>query len=227
MNNSHNNRLIYTLSFLLAFCSLTYELVFAQVLSVCLGGTKFQYLLTISIFTTALGIGSLLFGVIKNRFEIGYIFIFTEIILTTTGLIGPFLITWLLRIGDHSFGAGLLMPFLCYLLVFTVGLFSGLELPCLFSLSERNQGKIIAFDYLGMLCSSLFFPLIGLPVLGTAGAALMIANLNILSINFIRPFSSKMKNNLFLLVNLSCSLMIFYFREELNNVLTFLYLIGV
>jgi spermidine synthase len=224
---NYSPRLVYILSFVLAFCSLTYELIFAQILSVCLGGTKNQYLLTISIFTFALGIGSIFFGLLKEKIKIQNLFIIVEIILTILGAMGPFVITWILRINDHSIYSHNISKFISYFLIFLVGFFSGFELPCLFSLSEKNQGKVLAYDYLGMLTGSLFFPLIGLPLLGTAGAALMVSNTNLLALYFLKPFQSRAANSIIIFLNIISLGMIFLFREEFNHLLTSIYLIGV
>jgi|GEM_PF-1422240 spermidine synthase len=218
---------LYPFSFLLAFCSLSYELVFAHVLSVCLGGTKNQYLLTISIFTFALGLGSLVFGMIKKKFNLKNIFLFTEVFLTAIGATGPFLITWILRVGENSFFNEIVLKILSYFIIFLVGFLSGFELPCLFSYSDKNQGKTLAFDYMGMLAASLFFPLVGLPELGTAATALTIANLNFAGIIIIQPFERNVLNILFILISIVFGGLILFFREELNLLLTSLYLIGV
>lgn len=220
-------RFVYGLSFILAFCSLTYELVFAQVLSVCLGGTKYQYLLTISLFTCALGAGSLYFGVLKKRVPTKVLFFNVEIFLTFLGLTGPFIITWLLRISDGPVFYEHLSKAVSYLFIFLIGFFSGFELPCLFSLAENKEGKILAFDYMGMLGASLFFPLIGLPLLGTAGTALATSNINLMAIVLIRPSQSVLVKNLLLLLNLFIFGLILFFREELNHLLSSIYLMGV
>ncbi len=220
-------RFVYGLSFILAFCSLTYELVFAQVLSVCLGGTKYQYLLTISLFTFALGAGSLYFGTLKNKIPTRVLFLRVEFLLTILGLLGPFIITWLLKISDGPIFYEHLSKAISYLLIFLIGFFSGFELPCLFSMAENKQGKILAFDYMGMLGASLFFPLVGLPLLGTAGTALITSNINLMAIVLMRPSGSVLIKNLSLLLNLFIFGLILLFREELNHLLSSIYLMGV
>jgi predicted membrane-bound spermidine synthase len=114
-----------------------------------------------------------------------------------------------------------------YFIIFLVGFLSGFELPCLFSLSEDNHGKVLAFDYVGMLSGSLFFPLVGLPILGTAGTALVISIINLITIVYIRPFETKIVGHSFVLLNILFLGLIFYSREFLNDILTSIYLIGV
>lgn len=218
--------LTYFLSFLLAFCSLSYEFIFAHILSICIGGTKFQYLLTISIFTFALGIGSILFNFLKRRYSPGLILFITEILLTLLGSSGPFFITWLLNIRHFETVDYSILKILSYSIIFLVGLLSGLEVPCLFTYSENKHGQILSFDYLGMLVASLFFPLIGLPILGSAGTGLFVSNLNLFAIMLIYPFSKASWRWISLVIILSTNGVIFYYLDWLNELLSRIYLLG-
>ena len=218
---------IYFFSFLLAFCSLTYELVFAQILSVCIGGTKTQYLITISLFTSALGIGSLIFGYSKNKIKHNDIFFYVEAALTLLGISGPFFIAWLLQTSSTQPELLIIKYFLSYFFVFTIGLLSGFEIPCLFSLDEKNQGKILAFDYLGMLFASLIFPLFALPYLGTAGTCLGAATLNLFALFWIKPIENKIYQRILQILISSIFFLVMYFREIFNNLLTEIYMNGL
>lgn len=214
---------VYFFSFLLAFCSLFYELAYAQVLSVCLGGTKNQYLLTISIFTCALGFGSLLHGRLKGRYTVERMLFFIECLLMLVGALGPFLITWLLRPASGEVSS--LGVLLSYGLIGLIGVLSGFELPCLLSMLENVQGKILAYDYLGMLVASVAFPLFIMPVLGTAASTLMVAVLNGSALVWLR--SGRLRPALqigcyvLILVLLSCLAME---RASLNRLLSQLYM---
>lgn len=52
--------MIYALAFLLAFCSIIYELLLGQSLSAFLGNTVLRYSVTIGLYMLSMGIGALL-----------------------------------------------------------------------------------------------------------------------------------------------------------------------
>lgn len=218
---------VYFFSFLLAFCSLFYELAYAEVLSVCLGGTKVQYITTIALFTCALGFGSLFFRRISQSKGLRRTFFTAELLLMFLGALGPFFITWVLQPG----GIPWLYPVkvgLSYALIFSIGFISGLELPSLFALRPNAEGKILAMDYLGMLSASVTFPLLFLPNLGTAASTLLIALLNGSALLWLREKrSSPILTGLSFLTLLGLGVLVITQRAELNGLLSALYLGGV
>lgn len=219
------NHQIYLFSFLLAFCSLFYELVYAQLLSVCIGGTKTQYLITISLFTTALGLGSLLFNFFSKKIAVKKLFFYIEILLTILGSLGPFFIAWILHPEMDAPLWTTLKIYWTYFFIFIIGLLSGFELPCLFSLIEGSHGKIMAWDYLGMLFASVLFPFTFLPLLGTAGSTLFVANINVIALIWLFPGNlSKSSRNILYAFNFIIFIGIAYYRAELNHILTNIYL---
>lgn len=216
---------VYLFSFLLAFCSLFYELVYAQILSVCIGGTKTQYLITISLFTSALGIGSLLFNFFKVRIEGRKLFFWIELLLTTLGSVGPFFIAWLLQVENDSGAWISVKVYFSYFFIFLIGLLSGFELPCLFAQLKDAHGKILAFDYLGMLTASILFPFYFLPYLGTAASTLFVANINVLALIWLRPVGlNRTLTAAFTALNLAMFVVIVSYRAELNAALSAIYL---
>lgn len=220
----NHSRTIFLFSFLLAFCSLFYELVFAQLLSVCIGGTKIQYLITISLFTSALGLGSLCFNYFRGKIETNNLFFRIEILLTLMGSVGPFFIAWLLQAkSEAAFIIGMKVTF-SYFFIFVIGFLSGFELPCLFSLLDESHGKIMAWDYMGMLMASILFPFVFLPYLGTAASTLFVANINIIALIWLRPDMKKSARLTSYAINGFLFASIIYFRSDLNQILTNLYL---
>lgn len=217
---------VYLFSFLLAFCSLFYELVYAEILSVCLGGTKIQYITTIALFTCALGFGSISYRKISSYKGLRKTFFTVELLLMILGSIGPFFITWILQPG----GMPGLLPFKIassYGLIFIIGFLSGFELPSLFAMKENAEGKILAMDYFGMLVASVTFPLIFLPQLGTAASTLLVALSNGAALIWLRSEKPKLSFTIFysmIIVILMVS--VAYKREELNEFLSVLYLGG-
>lgn len=221
MNVVLGNWFVYFFSFLLAFCSLYYEYVSAQVMSVYIGGTKGQYLIIISLFTCALGIGALLFNRLNKKFSVKRIFITIEILLTLLGGASPYLISYLL--GGNS-PATLLDIILSYGLIFLIGLLSGFEIPCLFELAPNRQGKILAFDYLGMLAVSWVFPFLLLPHLGSGAGVLFVASLNLLALIWLLPKRNIWMKPIFGVLCFSLIILIVKNADSLNHVLTALYL---
>lgn len=215
---------VYAFTILLAFCSLFYELVYAQILSVCLGGTKNQYFLVIAIFTCALGFGSIAFSRVKLKYNLRKTFFLVELLLTLLGSIGPFFITWILQPSDLE-ALAFFKIVTSYALIFCIGFLSGFEIPCLFSMLDKSQGKVLAFDYLGMLLASVLFPFFFLPELGTASSTLLIASFNILALIWLRSESPNPKITIFL--TLLCFLLMMFIvsaRVELNLLLSRLYM---
>lgn len=218
---------LYGFTFLLAFCSLFYEFAFAQILSVSIGGTKIQYLIIISLFTFALGLGSLAFSRVKEKFSTREIFFAVEVCLTILGMAGPFAITGLLR-PDVLPDLFLLKVICAYLTVFVVGLLSGFEVPCLFAMSGEGRGKILGVDYLGMLAASVAFPLFFLPKLGTAPSVMTVAALNAYALIWLRSDKpNKMVTAVLTLLVTAFIIWTVSHRTELNDYLSKLYLGGV
>ncbi len=221
----YQKRVILLFSFLLAFCSLFYELVYAQILSVCIGGTKTQYLITISLFTSALGIGSLLYNFFRKKMEGRVLFFRVELFLTILGSIGPFFIAWLLQVENESAAWTTSKIYFSYFFIFIIGFLSGFELPCLFDFLKDNHGKILASDYLGMLSASILFPFFFLPVLGTAASTLFVANINVLALIWLRPIKMNKALTCALgLSNMALFFVIVIYRAELNSTLSSIYL---
>ena len=218
---------VYFFSFLLAFCSLFYELVYAEILSVCIGGTKIQYITTISLFTCALGLGSITFKKFSAPETLRRNFFTVELLLMLLGGVGPFFITWMLQPGGIP-GLETVKILACYSLIFCIGFLSGFELPFLFSLKEKAEGKILAMDYLGMLAASLSFPLLFRPSLGAAASTLLIALANGAALIWLRPGENKSKSVTIVLSVILMTFMILLLnqRETLNQFLSVLYLGG-
>lgn len=214
---------VYFFSFLLAFCSLFYELVYAQLLSVCIGGTKTQYLITISLFTTALGLGSLLFSRLIKSIELKKLFFRIELLLIILGSVGPFYIAWILEPASGTASWITLKIYWSYFFIFLIGLLSGFELPCLFSLVSDAHGKIMAWDYLGMLMASVLFPFVFLPGMGTAASTLFVANFNIIALIWLMNPARALKI-IFYALNFACFFIIYFFRADLNEILSAIYL---
>ena len=215
---------VFLASFLLSFCSLLYELVYAQILSVTIGGTKTQYLITISLFTSALGIGSLCCNYFLKKTKPKNLLFLVEIALIIMGSLGPFYLVWLLQAKteiDLLYGIKILLS---YCFISLIGFLSGFEVPCLLRMIEDSRGKVLAWDYFGMLVASIVFPFLFLPQLGTAASTLFVANINAIILIWLKPEFKRSFHILAYIVNFLLFICIFVYRSNLNNILTSLYL---
>ena len=76
--------MVYLVTFVLAFCSIVYELLLGQTLSAFLGNTVLRYSVTIGLYMMSLGIGSMIAeGRLVKRPVTGLLRI--EILLTVVG----------------------------------------------------------------------------------------------------------------------------------------------
>jgi predicted membrane-bound spermidine synthase len=157
-------------SFLLGFCGVVYELVFAQTLSVLFGQSAVQYSLTIGIFLAGMGLGSHRSEAWREpRLQLWRVQL-------TLSLFAPliWLGVWWLATGDFAFSARVLACAMC----FFVGAVTGAELPLLFRLGGGGPGRLLAADYLGMLAACLAFPLWLLPAHGIFSTLFLAAAVN-------------------------------------------------
>ena len=150
---------ILFISFLLAFCSLFYELIFSQLISVFMGSTILGYSLGIGTFVLALGIGSIVYDTLlsnqsKNLKRLFYI----ELALSLSGLIGGYVtIIFAQFITSFPF---LLQSLILLLPIVIIGFLSGMELPLLMGEKQELKEKfhILGLDCIGMFSAAILFP---------------------------------------------------------------------
>lgn len=184
------------ISFVLAFCSLSYEFMMAQMISALLGNTLLFYTLTIGIYIFSLGIGSLIpvSGISEERVRVKLYWI--ELGICLIGGWGP---VWLFLInqGILSMSLGSLESYYitsCVSMgvVLVVGILSGMELPLLLRFDQLNQGgkhyiSLIAFDYFASFVGSLTFAFVFFRYWGVVKSANFFALLNIACVALMFP----------------------------------------
>lgn len=157
------------IAIILSFSSMIYELSLSQLLNLTLGGTIFQYTITIGIFAASLGIGSLYYQ--KKHTKIinkSTYLVNLELFLVLFGSLAPFvaIITQSLLVNSVFYWA---FSLLCYIIIFIIGFTSGLELPLLMDIdalkSNSYNSKIFSLDFLGTFLACVIFPLFFLPYL--------------------------------------------------------------
>jgi spermidine synthase len=182
--------------FLLAFCSLSYEFMTAQIMASVMGNTVLLYSLTMGVYIFALGMGSLIPVADIHQNSLFHRLFCIELGLCVLGGLAPF---WILSvdgwIGQLSMAAQhqnwLALGF-CFILITAIGVLSGMELPLLLRLDEiRFQGRefmrLLALDYIASFAGALAFPLWIFPSWGLVKAAALFGLLNVLAIFLLIP----------------------------------------
>jgi len=148
---------------IIAICGLTYELIVGTLSSYLFGNSVAHFSLTIGLFMSAMGLGSLASRWIGRSIMNWFVLLEMAI-----GLIGGCSAALLYAV----FATSELYYLTMVALIVLVGGFIGMEIPLLTRLSEGWQSlkdalaNILAFDYLGALLASILFPLVLLPRLG-------------------------------------------------------------
>ena len=163
------NLYLYLLTFIVAACSIVYELILSQSLTIGFGGTVEKYSLTIGIFLFALGIGAFFYSKIEDNNKVRS-FIFIEIALAICAFLGVFFIFYLAQI-DSLFSINsiesTLILITAFIPVFVIGLLSGFELPLLTSFIGNDKfSNVLGVDYFGSLFGTLIYALLLYPFLG-------------------------------------------------------------
>ncbi|MCH7565516.1 MAG: hypothetical protein IH968_17020, partial [Gemmatimonadetes bacterium] len=184
-------RELLTITVIVSACSLLYELLIAQTLSLLAGNTVVWYSLTVGAYLGAMGLGAVLF---RPRFGgSAWASLFTvEVVLSAVGAGAVVLIQLAhsvhLYLSPSPDGAGLFVFFgVSLTMTLLVGLLSGIELPLLISIGKdlarggRLTNRVLGWDYIGSLVAGLLFPLalvpfVSLPVIGFLTA---VANLSV------------------------------------------------
>ena len=207
---------------ILAFCSIVYELILAQSLTLIFGSSVMQYSLTIGIYLFALGIGAICFRFLNE--EIEKQFVILEVVLSLIGAISVF---FLFFIATWQIQFPIIIKIISYFLVFLIGVLSGLEMPLLNALakSRANFSEILSFDYLGSLIGSICFPLILYPYLGLFSTAILIATINmVIAICFIRKEIASRLFKAFITLSLIVFLCLAFFHTSLQNYIEKMYI---
>lgn len=169
--------MIYIFTFILAFCSMAYELLLGQSLSAFLGNTVLRYSVTIGLYMLSMGIGSLM---AEGRFVKSPVtaLLKIELLLTVTG---GFSVIALLVI-DSAGLPPLLFSALAHSLIIIIGIFTGFEIPLLMHLknleTKQSESTVLGVDYLGAFFGTVVFAFVFYPIVGLIPTAFFVATLN-------------------------------------------------
>jgi len=169
--------MIYFFTFILAFCSMAYELLLGQSLSAFLGNTVLRYSVTIGLYMLSMGIGSLM---AEGRFVKSPVtsLLKIELLLTVTG---GFSVIALLVI-DAAGLPPLLFSAFAHSLIIIIGIFTGFEIPLLMHLknleTKQSESTVLGVDYLGAFFATVVFAFVFYPIVGLIPTAFFVATLN-------------------------------------------------
>ncbi|MDP2645539.1 MAG: hypothetical protein Q8P24_11415 [Desulfobacterales bacterium] len=185
----------YAITFIVAYCSIVYELLLAQTLSTVLGNTVVRYCLTIGFYLAAKGVGAMLCDVnkrdaVKRLFHVETALIilgglsvilinFFDVFQKYIYALSPAYSKVILRTGSI---AEIIFFILSQGLIIAIGIFSGYEVPLLVHAAENEKkgttNIILGTDYFGSLAGAVLFPLVLLPTLGIFSISFVTACLN-------------------------------------------------
>ena len=149
--------------FIIAACSLIYELLISSLSTYLLGSSVIHYSVTIGLFLFFMGVGAWLAQSITRHVVPAFISI--EIAIGAVGGVSALLLLVVYAWTEYYYPAMVLV-------VGVIGILIGMELPLLTRILETRCGlrrgisQVLTFDYIGALLASLLFPFILLPYLG-------------------------------------------------------------
>ena len=163
-------------TFILAFCSIVYELLLGQILSAFLGNTVLRYSVTIGLYMFSMGMGALLAG---EKLLVDAVLSLQRVELLLT-LLGALAMPLLLGIDVVGLPV-ILLATIAHLLIIVVGVLTGFEIPLLIEIRASRHGaagQVLGVDYAGAFLGTVAFALWFYPILGIFATALITAALN-------------------------------------------------
>ncbi|MFC1976726.1 spermidine synthase [Chloroflexota bacterium] len=180
--------IIYLITFIVAFCSIVYELLMAQTLSLLTGNSVLRYSTTIGLYLASLGLGAFL---CTNKRLVRSVETLwkVEILLSLVGGAAVVLLHFshmlyaYLMVNLH-FTMGLILFFtFSYGIIAVIGILSGFELPLLIHLREQEEERtanlVLGVDYFASLAGAVIFAVVLLPYLGVLRTGFVTAMLNV------------------------------------------------
>ncbi len=219
-------------TFVVAACSLLYELLLAQNLSTVLGDSAHRYNVTIGLYIASMGLGALLY----NRFNFSDKFksLFkVEVLLILFGGMSPIVAIVLDSMLRDNY---LVLSMLLHFLIVIIGVLSGFELPLLMDIGKKKREGlstiVLGVDYIGTLVAAILFPLLLVPLFSIFGIASIVAGLNsIVALSFIRliNFKNSKQKFLYYIVSIICIFLAWYGisnEEKISEYLIAKYFLG-
>jgi len=229
LNSKLKTSLLLVQIFVVSICSLTYELLIGTVSTNITGNSILAFSLAIGLFLAGLGLGAFASRWVEDKVLMER-FVLVE---TTLALVGGFATILL-------YGAFVFSPYFEFLkvaLTLLIGFLSGLEIPILTRILQKEEdsklksilSSVLSFDYLGGLAASLLFPLILLPYFGVVQLSFLVGIINCLMAGlaiylFWDTIKTKFEYPIYLSLVLICLIFgVIYSSQLYNFVESYLY----
>ncbi|MGP4062576.1 polyamine aminopropyltransferase [Halobacillus sp. H74] len=177
--NIKKSHFIYWASGIVSICGIIFEVLFGALGSYILGDGVKQYTLTISLFLTGMGIGASISERVMRNLIVTFIWI--EYLVALIGGFSSFTM-----FGMTAFAPSGTDAFFLYLVTFTIGALTGLELPILIRKANeigvelnRSTARVLFSDYAGGLIGGLLFAFYLRPQMGMVKSAFFVACINL------------------------------------------------
>lgn len=139
LNPRSRRTAVFALTFVVAFCSIVYELIYSELLTVVFGGTVVRYSVTIGLFLFSFGVGSFLFRRLDPH-EAGFFRV--EVLLSLVGPLGfLFIVAANVYLDADPLVAARVPLVVSHVPIVAVGVLSGLEVPYLTTMLEADGGE--------------------------------------------------------------------------------------
>jgi len=168
---------VLLLTFILAFCSIVYELLLAQSLSAFLENTVLRYSVTIGLYMFSMGFGALM---AEGRLIKSPVLTLLKIEILLT-VIGGFSVV-LLHLLNMSVLSRLVFSSSVHGLIILTGILTGIEIPLLIEIRHKEKDKsenaILGVDYFGAVLGTIIFAFVFYSVIGLVPTAFFAGSLN-------------------------------------------------
>lgn len=160
---------------IIAACGLIYELLAGTVASYVLGDSVTQFSLIIGLYLSALGVGAWLSRFLDRDLAARFIDVELAVALIG-GFSAPLLFLGFARLEWFRL--------FLFLVVFIIGVLSGLELPILMRILREHLdfkelvSRVLSVDYIGSLVAAVLFPMFLVPRLGLVRTSIVFGLLN-------------------------------------------------
>ena len=184
--------LLYFITFIVAACSILYELLLANSISLIAGSTVVWYSVTIGVYLGSMGIGAFYKDKIFADNEPAQKLFNVEVILSILGGTVAALVSFSYSLSVYFISlhwGQMAIAFFFVMgvfLVFAVGFLSGIELPLLMEIgNDLNKGKrrisnrVLGADYFGSLAGAVLFPIVMVPNLSSYQIGFVVASANV------------------------------------------------
>lgn len=210
---------VYTITLILAACSILYELVIAQTLSNLTSNIVVWYSLTIGLYLGGMGIGAFFSRKLKSENVIKNLFN-TEVLLSLVGAFSVVVIYFshMLNLYFSTYGQAT-FAFLIFLIpsvgvILLLGFLTGVELPLLILLNQqisakKNINRILGIDYFGSLLGAIIFPLFLVPHFSVISVGFYVAVLNA-CVAFVLLYYVSKKRSFIVITGLTLFLPLFF-----------------